>query len=174
MSNDCLASVLLYAPQDFHNLCLLARTLEAFGYRECHVFDPERLVRERYGKSRSRELRVVSAGAFEKISWVRIDDPLRFIAGHTGRAVASVAEPGARALSAHRFSPTDLLVFGSESRGLPNEVVAACSAAVTIPTHGRTQSLNLVVALGIVLFEVQRQSTATLADARRGPASFRV
>jgi len=158
-------AVLLYAPQDFHNLCLLARTLEAFGYRECHVFDPLRLVRERYGKSRTRELRVVSAGAFEKISFVRTDDPFRFIAGHAGRAIATVAEPGAVALSAHRFSTTDLLVFGSESRGLPKEVVAACSAAVTIPTHGQTRSLNLVVALGIVLFELRRQVTATVADA---------
>jgi tRNA G18 (ribose-2'-O)-methylase SpoU len=150
--------VFLYAPQDFHNLCLLARTLEVFGYRECFVFDPHRLVRDRYGKYRSRELRVVSAGAFEKIDWVQVEDPQRFIADHSGPVVATVATENALGISAYRFTEADLLVFGSESRGLPPEMVAGCSAAVTVPTVGQTQSLNLAVAFGIVLFEARRQT----------------
>ncbi len=74
-----------------------------------------------------------------------------------GRVVATVLDATAVPLGEHRFAPTDLLLFGSEGRGLPSEVVAASSVAVTIPVHGRTQSLNLVVALGIVLFERKRQ-----------------
>lgn len=149
--------VLLYAPQDFHNLCLLARTLEAFGHRECFVFDPARLVRDRYGKVRSRELRAVSAGAFEKIKWTRIDAPETFLAGHAGRTIVTVAGSTAVPLGAHRFRRDDLIVFGSESQGLPPEVVACASVAVTIPLFGVTRSLNLAVAFGIVLFEAARQ-----------------
>lgn len=152
-----MASVFLHAPQDFHNLCLLSRTLEAFGQRECFVFDPNGLVRERYGKVRSRELRAVSAGAFEKIRWLRVEDPLAFLRAHPGRVVATVLDPRAVPLAAHRFERDDLLVFGSESRGLPVDVVAACPVTVTIPLDGETQSLNLAVSLGIVLFERQRQ-----------------
>ncbi|HMJ11765.1 MAG TPA: TrmH family RNA methyltransferase [Polyangiaceae bacterium] len=152
-----MASVFLYAPQDFHNVCVLARTLEVFGQRECYVFDPQRLIRERYGKARSRELRVVSAGAFQKVQWIRIEEPAPFLAAQAQRVVATVADSKARALTDHRFSPTDLLLFGSESRGLPPEVVAASAAAVTIPARGQTRSLNLAVALGVVLFEWQRQ-----------------
>lgn len=152
-----MSSVFLYAPQDFHNLCLLARTLEVFGERECLVFDPNRLIRERYGKVRSRELRVVAAGAFDKIHWVRIEDPERALAEHSGRVVATVAEPSAVPLGGHRFEPTDLVVFGSESLGLPADVIRRSAAAITIPARGVTRSLNLAVSLGIVLFERQRQ-----------------
>ena len=154
-----MASVFLHAPQDFHNLCLLARTLSLFGFDRCYVFDPHRLVRERYGKSRSRELRVVSAGAFEKIRWVRVENPVELVAAHTGRTVATVADPKAHSLAAFRFESSDLLVFGSESQGLPPEMVARSDAALTIPTVGETQSLNLAVAFGIVLFEWRRQTT---------------
>jgi tRNA G18 (ribose-2'-O)-methylase SpoU len=154
-----MASVLLHAPQDFHNLCLLARTLNVFGFEECHVFDPYRLVRERYGKSRSRELRVVSAGAFEKIRWLRVENPIELIESHGARAVATVADPKAPPLSTFRFERSDLVVFGSESRGLPSDVLARCRVTVTVPTVGETQSLNLAVAFGIVLFEWKRQTT---------------
>lgn len=152
-----MPSVFLYAPQDFHNLCLLVRTLEAFGHRECAVFDPHHLVRERYGKVRTRELRAVSAGAFEKMTWRRIELPDVFLAEHSGRVIATVADASATSLGAHRFEASDLIVFGAESDGLPSEVVAKSDAAVTIPLLGETRSLNLAVAVGIVLFEVERQ-----------------
>ncbi|HEY5959935.1 MAG TPA: TrmH family RNA methyltransferase [Polyangiaceae bacterium] len=152
-----MASVFLYAPQSFHNLCLMARTLEVFGELECPVFDPNGLIRERYGKVRSREMRAVSAGAFEKIQWLRIEDPLRFLAEHCGRIVATVADATAISLGEHRFEQTDLVLFGSETLGLPARVVAESSTAITIPNRGITRSLNLAVSLGIVLFERQRQ-----------------
>jgi tRNA G18 (ribose-2'-O)-methylase SpoU len=149
--------VFLYAPQDFHNLCLLTRTLEVFGQRQCYVFDPARLIRERYGRYRTRELRAVSAGAFEKIEWLHVEDPPRFFAEHGPRVVATVASETARPLAAHHFSGNEVLLFGSESQGLPDEIVASAGASVTIPQRGETQSLNLAVALGIVLFEWDRQ-----------------
>jgi tRNA(Leu) C34 or U34 (ribose-2'-O)-methylase TrmL len=152
-----MVSLLLYAPENFHNLCLLARTLEAFGHRRCMIFDPHQLVRERYGKVRTRELRAVSAGAFEKIEWVRLEDAERFLAEYHGRRVMTVVTPDAVPLSHFEFAVNDLIVFGSEARGLPREVAAAGNVALTIPLAGKTQSLNLAVAIGIVLFETQRQ-----------------
>jgi tRNA G18 (ribose-2'-O)-methylase SpoU len=152
-----MARVFLHAPQDFRNLCAISRTLEVFGQTECFVFDPHRLIRERYGKSRAREQRVVSSGAFQKMRWTRVEEPARFLASYVGRAVATVAEPSASELTRYRFRDTDLLLFGSESQGLPADVVAACAGQVTIQSPGQTQSLNLAVALGVVLFECQRQ-----------------
>jgi len=152
-----MPTVFLYAPQDFHNLCLLARTLDVFGQRECLIFDPRRLVRERYGKARSRELRAISAGAFEKNQWRPVEQPDLLLANYAGRVVATVADATAPRLDEHRFASTDLVVFGSESTGLPSHVIAASTIAVTIPVLGETPSLNLAVSLGIVLFERGRQ-----------------
>lgn len=152
-----MPSVFLYAPQDFRNLCVLSRTLEVFGHAECFVYDRFGLIRERYGRYRAREQRVVSAGAFQKIAWRRVEEPEGFLSGWQGRTVGTVADATASSLEAFRFHAQDLLLFGSESRGLPEPIVARCAHTVTISSRGQTQSLNLAIALGVVLFESVRQ-----------------
>lgn len=55
------------------------------------------------------------------------------------------------------FAPRDFLVFGRETKGLPEKLLAAnAGSCLTIPMHG-TRSLNLATAVGIVLFEAVRQ-----------------
>jgi tRNA(Leu) C34 or U34 (ribose-2'-O)-methylase TrmL len=149
--------VFLYAPHDFRNLCAIARTLEVLGHTECYVFDPAKLIRERYGKYRTREMRDVSAGAFPQIRWTRVDEPAAFLAGFSGRVVATSADTAASPLTQFAFKGDDLLLFGSESRGLPLEVLALADETITIPSRGQTQSLNLAIALSVVVFEADRQ-----------------
>lgn len=56
------------------------------------------------------------------------------------------------------FRPGDFLVFGRETKGLPESLLAENKdQAVTIPMSGKTRSLNLATAVGIVLFEAVRQ-----------------
>ena len=56
-----------------------------------------------------------------------------------------------------RFQKDDFLVFGRETKGLPDDLLAAnIDNCITIPTHG-TRSLNLATAVAIVLFEAVRQ-----------------
>ena len=55
------------------------------------------------------------------------------------------------------FQAGDFLVFGRETKGLPEPLLAAHSdKLLTIPMRG-TRSLNLATAVGIVLFEAMRQ-----------------
>jgi tRNA (cytidine/uridine-2'-O-)-methyltransferase len=55
------------------------------------------------------------------------------------------------------FEPGDFLVFGRETKGLPESLLAAhAGRLLTIPMRG-TRSLNLATAVGIVLFEAMRQ-----------------
>jgi tRNA G18 (ribose-2'-O)-methylase SpoU len=155
--------VFVYAPEQFENLCVLARTLEVFGFESCYVFDPHHIVRERYGKSYGQKLRTVSAGAFSKIQWRRVDgDPLELLRAHSGRCVATVPRQSATSLHRFRFQRTDLLLIGSEGRGLEPQVLAACQEQITIPQAGVTESLNVAVASGIVLAEWKRQEALDL------------
>jgi tRNA (cytidine/uridine-2'-O-)-methyltransferase len=56
-----------------------------------------------------------------------------------------------------RFQPGDFLVFGRETKGLPETLLAAnAGQLLTIPMLG-TRSLNLATAVAIVLFEAVRQ-----------------
>jgi tRNA (cytidine/uridine-2'-O-)-methyltransferase len=56
-----------------------------------------------------------------------------------------------------QFRPGDFLIFGRETKGLPESLLAANEpGCITIPMVG-TRSLNLATAVGIVLFEAIRQ-----------------
>jgi tRNA (cytidine/uridine-2'-O-)-methyltransferase len=63
-----------------------------------------------------------------------------------------------------RFGPDDWLLFGRESDGLPSEVLGCADVALTIPMARAARadrcgvrSLNLSVAVAVVLFECLRQ-----------------
>ncbi len=58
-----------------------------------------------------------------------------------------------------KFQPGDYLVFGRETRGLPENLIAAAGEhALRIPmVPGSTRSLNLSTAVAIVLYEAARQ-----------------
>jgi tRNA (cytidine/uridine-2'-O-)-methyltransferase len=54
----------------------------------------------------------------------------------------------------------DWLVFGSESRGLPDSIRATyASSCLSLPMTGPVRSLNLSVAVGVGMFEAHRQLT---------------
>ena len=56
-----------------------------------------------------------------------------------------------------RFQPDDFLIFGRETKGLPESLLAANEPqCITIPMAG-TRSVNLATAVAIVLFEAVRQ-----------------
>lgn len=58
------------------------------------------------------------------------------------------------------FQPGDFLIFGRETRGLPESLLngpVGRGHALTIPMSRAARSLNLATAAGIVLFEAMRQ-----------------
>jgi len=61
------------------------------------------------------------------------------------------------------FEQNDCLVFGPETRGLPESLLGAnADRCLTIPmTNPSVRSLNLATSVGIVLYEAMRQSIAS-------------
>ena len=63
------------------------------------------------------------------------------------------------------FQAGDFLVFGRETKGLPEPLLAAhAERCLTIPMSAQTRSLNLATAVGIVLYEGMRQISAASAE----------
>jgi len=65
---------------------------------------------------------------------------------------------GAVPLPEARFEAGDVLLFGSESRGVPEVVHKRAALRVRIPQVAGTRSLNLAVAAGIGAAEAVRQA----------------
>lgn len=80
-----------------------------------------------------------------------------FAAAVPGRLVLFTTA-GEIPLPAARFEAGDILLFGSESAGVPAEVHDAAVQRVRIPQAAGTRSLNLAVAAGIGLSEALRQT----------------
>ena len=60
------------------------------------------------------------------------------------------------------FNPSDFLIFGSETKGLNEEVLnqpGNKDSVISVPMNGLSRSLNLSTAVGIVLYEGLRQLT---------------
>jgi tRNA (cytidine/uridine-2'-O-)-methyltransferase len=60
---------------------------------------------------------------------------------------------------AFSFKAGDFIVFGKETKGLPDKLIEAnIETSIRIPMSGKVRSLNLSTAAGIVLYEALRQT----------------
>jgi tRNA (cytidine/uridine-2'-O-)-methyltransferase len=65
---------------------------------------------------------------------------------------------GARPYLDHRYTAFDILLFGRESAGVPDDVVAAADARLVIPIEPGLRSLNVAMAAAMALGEALRQT----------------
>ena len=58
-----------------------------------------------------------------------------------------------------KYEPNDILLFGPETRGLPQEILASLpgSHIIRIPMLANSRSLNLSNAVAVILYEALRQ-----------------
>jgi tRNA (cytidine/uridine-2'-O-)-methyltransferase len=59
-----------------------------------------------------------------------------------------------------RYGAADILLFGRESAGVPDDVAEAADARVVIPIKPGLRSLNIAMAAAMALGEAQRQTKA--------------
>ena len=88
--------------------------------------------------------------------WDSLDEI--FASSQPGRRFHFLTTKATRPYWDARFEDGDFLVFGRETKGLPEPLLTARSGdCITIPMSGSTRSLNLATAVGIVLYEAVRQ-----------------
>ena len=90
------------------------------------------------------------------IYWESLD---AFLAAQDERQLYFFSKKSGRPYTSAEFAPGDFLVFGKETKGLPEEVIRLyIDRCYTIPMSNRNiRSLNLANAAGIVLYEALRQ-----------------
>lgn len=69
-----------------------------------------------------------------------------------GRRLVMTSSKGGQPVHRFAFSPEDSLVFGPETRGLPEHILELSQQRVRIPIRSVVRSLNLSTSAGIVLY----------------------
>ena len=70
-----------------------------------------------------------------------------------GKRLVMTSSRGGTALHTFTYTANDALVFGPETRGLPEHILALSGHRVRIPIRSAVRSLNLSTAAGIVLYQ---------------------
>jgi len=81
------------------------------------------------------------------------------LAAIKAKRVFALSTKGQRSLYDERFAAGDAFLFGPETRGLPDAVLASLgtAAVLRIPMRAGNRSLNLSNAAAVVLYEAWRQ-----------------
>jgi len=105
-------------------------------------------------------LRRAGVDYWDHVDLIRHDDWEAFVRTWTGGQIWLLSAHGGRTYTAAAFQDGDALVFGCESRGLPQSIRDRhAERLLTIPMHSQAvRSLNLATAAGIVLYEAMRQT----------------
>jgi|SRR5210317_79661 tRNA (cytidine/uridine-2'-O-)-methyltransferase len=92
------------------------------------------------------------------VYWESFDD---FLTAQDERKLYFFTKKTDKPYSEAQFKPGDFLVFGRETKGLPEEVIKLYKdRCYTIPmSNPKIRSLNLANAAGIVLYEALRQQS---------------
>jgi tRNA (cytidine/uridine-2'-O-)-methyltransferase len=146
-------NVVLVEPEIPANTGNIARTCLAAG-ATLHLVKPLGFSLD------ERSLRRAGMDYWDRVDvrlWDRLDEVAR--AADPAAAFYYLSTKAGRPYTGAAFSAGDYLVFGRETKGLPEPLIAAhFERALAIPMAEASRSLNLAVAVGVVLYEAIRQT----------------
>ena len=154
MRYDPLLHIVLHEPEIPPNAGNVGRTCVAIGAKMW-------LVRPIGFKLDDYYLRRAGLDYWDELAWEVADSWSDLVA----RLAAVGRQPnwffevgGPRSYTAVAYSRGDVLVFGSESKGLPDDLLAAhASQHLMIPSRPQVRSLNLSNCAALVAYEAVRQ-----------------
>jgi tRNA (cytidine/uridine-2'-O-)-methyltransferase len=147
--------IALYQPDIPQNTGTILRLAACLGL-EAHLIEPagfptsDRAFR-RAGMDYLDRVALVRHASWEVFEGWRRSHGLRLVL-FTTRAATPYLD--------HAFTPRDVLLFGRESSGVPDEVHAAAEVRLTIPMRPDMRSLNVAMTCAMAVGEALRQSRA--------------
>jgi tRNA (cytidine/uridine-2'-O-)-methyltransferase len=146
----------LYQPDIAQNTGTILRLCACLGI-EAHIIEPAGF------PSSDRALRRAGMDYLDHVtivrhtSWEAFESWRRSFAASPPRLVVFTTKTTASYLD-HRFAPDDILLFGRESAGVPENVHAAADVRLRIPMQPGMRSLNIAMAAAMATGEALRQA----------------
>jgi tRNA (cytidine/uridine-2'-O-)-methyltransferase len=146
-----LLNIVLFQPEIPHNTGSVGRTCVAAGAKLW-------LVRPLGFRLDDYYLRRAGLDYWEHLTWEAVDDWTALVERLGNRRFWFLTKTATRSYASVAYEQGDVLVFGSESQGLPPSLMESnAERLLRIPIRPIARSLNLSNAVGIVTFEALRQ-----------------
>ncbi len=143
--------VVLFEPEIPYNTGSVGRTCVAVGAKLW-------LVRPLGFQIEDRRLRRAGLDYWQHLDWEAVDDWDALVARLVDRRFWFFSKKVDKIYTDVEFVAGDVLVFGSESKGLPQSLLdAQADHCLRIPIRPQARSLNLSVSVALAAFEARRQ-----------------
>ncbi len=110
-----------------------------------------------------KDIRKTALGATETVNWAYAKNTLEAISQLEATHQCWAVEQAEKSVSLEAFEPQKdvsyAFVFGHEVKGVDQAVVNRCHGVVEIPQGGTKHSLNVSVAVGVVLWDLYAKLT---------------
>ena len=143
--------IVLYQPEIPDNAGNVGRTCVALAAKLW-------LVRPLGFRLDDRHLRRAGLDYWQHLDWEAVDDWPALLGQLPGRRFWLFTKRAATIYTEAAFAADDMLVFGSESQGLPKSLLDSHpDRCLRIPMAAEARSLNLAVSVAVAAFEAHRQ-----------------
>ena len=147
-------AIILNNIRSVYNVGSIFRTADASGVSKIYLVGITPTPTDRFGRKR-KDFAKVALGAEESIIWQYSKDIFSVIENlrEEGFKIVAVEQDknstDFRKLKKHTKT---CFIFGSETEGLSKEILKKVDEVVEIPMLGKKESLNVSVAVGVILY----------------------
>ncbi len=147
-----MIGIVLHQPEIPSNTGNIGRTCVATG-ASLHLIDPLGF------QLTEKNLKRAGMDYWPRLSVSRYINYEDFISRHEGRKIWYATTKARQTYADVSIGPDDFIMFGKESAGIPEEILAAHpDDCIRIPMLEGERSLNLANSVAIVLYEALRQN----------------
>jgi|YNPNPStandDraft_1061719.scaffolds.fasta_scaffold07292_4 tRNA (cytidine/uridine-2'-O-)-methyltransferase len=151
LHGEPILHIVLYQPEIPHNTGAVGRTCVALGAKLW-------LVRPLGFRITNRHLKRAGLDYWQYLEWEAVDHWSALEARLSPRRFWYFTKTATKPYTEVNYQAGDVLVFGSESQGLPASLLSAHQdACLRIPIRPQVRSLNLSVSVAIAAYEAARQ-----------------
>ena len=145
-----------------HNASAVLRSCDCFGIQQLHVIEKD---------NQYKVQRDIALGAGRWVDMFNYDqggnptmDCINNLRSKGYRIVATSPHANEKTINDIDISQPMALIFGTERRGISDEVKAAADEFVSIPMYGFTESFNISVSVAIILNVLRQRLEKSSVD----------